>query len=546
MIESNLSLLSGDQSIVWDAPLKLRLLHEMGHPVVHLVHSADRFSRPKGGSTKAEVTSEAFQPDGNVNRWTATMEGAMFLGRMPLSPHLFKEAGVDFKRVAAVRGCSVAQVVEDLTTSDWLGLTLPQEGLVAHGVRVDAMLEVMTHLRRPLSSNLTQSIGDAQRREALGFFDTLFMHGAFRGQGLSLHEVSRQILTKVLSEWGVTIEMGSTVDAFHVSQGPSRFLEAYLRHEPEARAAYNLAIEGADEVMLPLTDGQLPFYAVVQNARGELIRCELDYESGDTLDDVLDRAARSGEVVSVLGKAMCLIIELRERSALVLPEHGSAYAAQASRFLKLFEEATGECIAQHPIVRLHLNALDALEDVDASIRLPPHLSEFFGQEWVEGRVVAKEWRGVVDRAQARVSALSGEPTVTLAQKLQREGRLGVIVPEQLSELDRALESYEREMRERASTAFAKVGIREEQVARKVAFAVERERLMRETDPDGLKVLRETARSLVDTRRAEALASALSATKLGYWNARPFSHWVMAVPGWYEGIRRRAQLVYDQG
>ena len=184
--------------------------------------------------------------------------------------------------------------------------------------------------------------------------------------------------------------------------------------------------------------------------------------------------------------------------------------------------------------------------MDASIRLPPHLSEFFGQEWVEGRVVAKEWRGVVDRAQARVSALSGEPTVTLAQKLQREGRLGVIVPEQLSELDRALESYEREMRERASTAFAKVGIREEQVARKVAFAVERERLMRETDPDGLKVLRETARSLVDTRRAEALASALSATKLGYWNARPFSHWVMAVPGWYEGIRRRAQLVYDQG
>lgn len=198
-------ILSGDQSVVWDAILKLMILQAMGKRVLHDVHTADYFSRPPAGNNNIIVTKETCNPDGNVARWTASLEGVPFLGRMPLTPELFTQAGVDFARVGTFNGDSLEKIVGRLTEADWLGMSAGPANRAAHGIPVSELLTEYPKLRKPLRDDIGSVVREDQRDEAIRAFDRVWRLAQFGGQ--SWADASLNVLRANLDYFGVNGEV---------------------------------------------------------------------------------------------------------------------------------------------------------------------------------------------------------------------------------------------------------------------------------------------------------------------------------------------------
>lgn len=551
------SLISGDQSFVWDAPLKLAVLAHRGMHVQHSVHTADLFSRPPKGADALALTHEAYLPDGNVTRWTASLEACTFLGRMPIHPSCFTSVGVDFERVASFRDSSLEETVRLTTKGDWQGVSLPQKHAdrVAHGLRVASIHAQVPVLRRDMRQSLQTSVvgmSDARLRH----FDRLFALGEH--QGGSWDEAALALTARHLDDHGVDrrfVALGCT--ALHSDGVYSSLFPIVLRYYDIAKACYNQAVAEGGEGMTPLAPGELPFYAIVEKS-GVLVRENFVHSAHTTDADSLIRSSfPDRKVVAIHGKAILLMMELRMRGGLIMSTKGSAYTPTAVRFSSLFTAELakrGVEIGLHPIHRLKFHALDALESVDATFHLPDHLQRFFGGEKVRARDFAHGWRGAVEAANQEVERLSGTDLSQVASTLLAMGRLGPHVVEDIkrlsgrrAEFDAVVKGAYEDLRQ-TNQSIGSLPKDEQKEARRVAKdRADAIRLQAEGvhEPEILRAETASLTAAVDARRALVLRDALAVREsLPYWNCRPFTFWVDAVPGWRESILDRSEIEID--
>lgn len=533
-------ILSGDQSVVWDAILKLVVLRAMGKEVFHDVHTADYFSRPPAGNDKVVVTKETYNPDGNVTRWTASHEGVPFLGRMPLAPESFTLAGVDFARVGSFNGDPLDRVVARLSEGDWLGMSCGPANRAAHGIPVVELLTEYPKLRKPLRDNITGAVREEDREEATRAFDRVWRLAQFAPQSWS--DASVGALRANLDHFGVNGEVELTT-SYHIRREPSRLFYLFVDNYTVAREAYNVAVRTDGEYIPALREGQLPFYAIVRQG-GHLIRVDLDYLAGETPQRLLTRVQEQyGEVHAVVGKAVPCLVEILMKGSMVLPEGGSVYWPKSARFARELEGRLGVSLGLQPMQILKLHALDALEDVTAEFRLPEYLRPAFGTEWISGVDFARAWRGVVDTGKDVIRQLSGKDLTQVVGTLVARGLLGGDAAELLTQLARQSESFARQSAELFAPTRDPGLTKDARNELTVLANKARGDLALRMEPSLFKAAELAVLAGIDAKRAWALRDQLAIVKsLPYWNQRPFTHWVLAVPGWLDAIKRRAELV----
>ncbi len=545
-------IISGDQSIFWDAPLKLALLAELapGRRVRHMVHTADLFSRHGNIRTAKETkqgpliaSPEVYNPDGNINRWSATCEGALFLGRMPLHPKELLSRGVDFARIANLLEVPIERVVHELTRGDWFGLSYPdQRRAIAHRVPMKDLLPGIGYLRKTLRTNLSETLSgipDANLAE----FDRLFsviepIHDVDTWGEASVLALERTLRhLKVPDTIGVSTTFGNLS-----STEPPRLLTLFVNRYDEFRRLYNETIESDDyETILALEDGQLPFAAIVDDD-GSLERIDLHRVPGDSVHAVLKRAARSGKLVGVIGKAIPNLIEMLLGVDLVLMEKGSGYAGQALAFAKKIAHHFGDR-KPHRLLRLRVHALDALADVEGTLLLPPYLREAFGGERILARDIANSWRAVRDASIERANALTGDDPETLLRVLSERGKIGPKGVSLIRELFVYQRAYDNAQRAIKGVPAESSGKKREKLSPETLARLDEERAR--FNPEIQRTLIRTAVANIDHERAKLLANELKiAEALEYWDCRPYSAWILSVPGWYDAVRRRAELVEE--
>lgn len=543
-------LISGDQNPFWDAPLKLLALARMGLRVVHHVHSADLFSRPGDQEQPFIVSNEAYRSDGNVNRWTATLEAAPFLGSMPLPPKLFTDSGVDLGRLQRFK--DEHGVVEQLTEGDWIGVSHQDPNRLAHDVPVRDLAEVMGAFRRPLFHNLGEWLEGPELTRAQSRLNDLFdlnRVGTTHGPETPLSEVARVQLRSFLNSYGVNgeVELSDSVAAFH-GHRPSAMMELFLADYETARSAYNAAARTGEDKRHTLGSGALPFYAVVRTHGGTLVRRDLAYEPGDSYNQVLERATQPGEEVgAVLGKAITLMADLRTMGDLVLVEGGSSYAHQSVAFLDAVSGNLPDGVCTNPIQRLHFHALDALENVDHSIRLPPYLARAFGHAEISGPDFAHNWRNVVEQAERAVAELSGHSS-HLIKHINTLRRLGLLTDttERLLLLHKQQKGAHKTAKQVCfRNVYAKGISKAEQTRRRDAALRQKDSLDASIGLSEIDAVHELILRSLEYRRAWALREQFQVIEsLRYWNKRPFTHWVVGLPGWLDAILKRAELRPD--
>ena len=518
-------LRTGDQNILWDAGLKARCLADMGHIVVHDVHTADVFSRPPQGACAVTVAPEAYLPDGRLSQWTASVESALFLGRMALPPNELTNRGVNLKRMATGIGLSVEKAVMQITEGEWFGVSLPQSDLVAHGVKIEQFKGAYAIFRKTIRDNFGQAL---LIKQTPPLFDALFDFAA--NPSFRLGVVAPRILREYLEKCGVTesrVQVTTSLEAYGECEDEKGILARFLSQYTYLRNVYNEAISQGQEAIAVLKEGDLPFYAVVRKyATNELVRVPLEYQSGDTVHRLRTRIALQGEVVAILGKAIPIILTILRSGPCVIPEKGSPYIPQALAFAK---SVGGEFKALHEMHTLQVNALDALADVDGRVVLPEYLQRVWGTGPVTVREIGMHWREMSEQAQRRAEQLSGQLEDVIPVLID-EGYVGSDIAAQARSVLARVADYNSKMGEVFRTL-----PKDQQQSRK-------DELDREYQPKVLLRVAEVFSGQFERIRAEALRDMIGIFRsLAYWNCRPFATWVDALPGWYEAIRARATL-----
>jgi hypothetical protein len=520
-------IISGDQSILWDTLLKLKLLTEMGHSVEHVVHTGDLFSRPPRGSDRPLVTKESYLPNGNVNRWTACIEATPFLGKMAVPVDCLRnEYNLDLEAVLrgqSKKGMDAEKVICRLTCGDWIGLSHPNENLVAYGIEMSELLPTYQKLRKPLRRNALESLGQG----GVEAFDNIFQLTNY--PTVTWSEATESHLTGLLDRYNVSdVSVTNSVKMFGLDECYSKnsLLWWFVTYYDQARKAYNASANGDGGCLRQLEEGELPYYAVVRCEDGSVVRHDLSCQPNDTLAQVIENVSRHGEVLAVLGKALLLLLDLRMRSSLILPEMGSPYSEQSYRFMKLFTEAIGKEFNLNPVYRLRINALDALACVEQEIALPEYLHDSFGTDRISGEELADSWSGVAEMAKHEAGMIANPPKgrVALRRFLSDDDLLGDVL---INCLDALLVDK---------------GLYDEQMAEHHADPEKVEIFRKLHDPNGLKVPLQALNDLIVVRITERVCACLQVCdSLRYWNCRPFSHWVLGLPGWYEGIREAVEV-----
>jgi len=169
-------------------------------------------------------------------------------------------------------------------------------------------------------------------------------------------------------------------------------------------------------------------------------------------------------------------------------------------------------------------------------------------KFIKGSDFADSWRSVVKVSSNLVTDLSVLPKESdqLRDFVVRHGFLTSSLADQLTLINQSLSGLNQSIgmiRDEAALAYSG---RREDVAKRSAFVLQQKKeLFQKFDPDGLRYVRDSLMNLVATRHAEKVRGALAVLSLNYWNCRPFSTWIFAVPGWYESILDSCELAREE-
>lgn len=394
------TLLSGDQALWWDAPLKLKALQSRGIGVVHEIHSVDQFSRSVVPVVGPSVLREYALPNGQKSFWSSSMKTSLFLGRVLVGQDEV-EPYVSLKRLAQGLGVGLEKVSEDFFSADTFGVVVPNGERIIQGVGFDELQSRFKHLRGIVHQNLKETIIDFPID--VGKWNHLFGITRYIPPKSSLDVSMGRLWESALRHFidageDSGVEVTTSFDNFSKLFKPAEGLLAIFRKDyVRVAELYNRAAANIGMAMLDVSKGELPYFFVEKDkwSQYDWVRKTAFLPDGEKLDEA---------GVVVIPKAIPLLIEILTRRPTVMPDHGSVYSSASAQFLKDLK-SIGHVFNCHRVWRVRFSALDRLANTNIKFRLPEYLRRYFGAEIISGLEFAREWRNAADRSQEMLESM---------------------------------------------------------------------------------------------------------------------------------------------
>ncbi len=247
----------------------------------------------------------------------------------------------------------------------------------------------------------------------------------------TLSDLYRDLIPKtwalVGGQGACNLETTASLDLFRFNSQTARaprfgFVDLFLNPATReiARRAYDDAVRGSGIYTLDgFGEGALPFDVVIKGkGRGTLrlfegkviVETEPPVEICENCDpDSVERLAallegHFGSEICLVGKAVALISMLSAEYIFVFHEKASSYTVRTQK-MNATLRAAGLELPLHPMLRLKYATWDALSEVEADFRLPPHLETAFGASKISAREFATIWQEVAQSCDARRARL---------------------------------------------------------------------------------------------------------------------------------------------
>jgi len=464
-------LLALGQTIFWDEPMKLALLHwlptiDPTRRVLFGVHDTDYFARmrtrrlPQGAQVVGEFALLPHNDGTTRALWSAAGEIAQLFGSETVPTlKMFARYGGQVARVA--ESCSEGQgVFIDALTEAWGWRGLASRDPAPRPVCEAPLSAVAPALDTLLEFGLDgscQMLDDADARaracEWAWAMRQRIQHYAAARPNDSLADLYVALYPELLeSLYGGalpnTVGVTRTTELLRFNTrtaGLPRFALVDAFVNPATRRAcedaYNASV--ADSPIYTLDEfgeGALPFdllipqvgrgtlllterYLVVLTPEPQIVRLPAPVGDVHALAQVVE--SRWGDGCVLVGKAITLVPMLAHEFVFVFNERGSPYLTRTARFLAQLH-ASGVAVRVHPILRLQYPTWDALGAARCvNLRLPSHLARAFSEPTLCSDVFALRWRTVVAEQQHLLAQLARvhRPRDLMTLLAEREGDL---------------------------------------------------------------------------------------------------------------------------
>lgn len=464
------SLLALGQTIFWDEPMKLALLHALrevdpDRKLCFGVHDTDYFARLHARllPRNAQVFDGGYallpHNDGTTRSlWSAAGEIAQLFGSETVpTKRMFAQYGGNIERVA--RSCAEGRhVFIDQLTEAW-----GWRGLVAREPTPRPVCEITLREIAPALDALLEFgldgtgalLDDAETRaHACDWAWRIRQRVRQIAQSqpdASLADLYAQLYPELLQAlYGgallETVGFTRTTELLRFNTRTAQlprfeFVNTFLNpaYRRACEDAYNAAV--ADTPIYPLHEfgeGALPFdllipklgrgtilltprYLCVLTREPQIVRLTEPITDVQGLAQVIEQ--HWGARCTLVGKALTLITMLAREFVFVFNERGSPYLRFTTRMHQQLRES-GVPFRVNPILRLSYPTWDVLAQASCvALRLPEHLAYAFGEPTVCSDEFAKRWRYVVAEQRALLERLSQmrRPRALMQLLAEREG-----------------------------------------------------------------------------------------------------------------------------
>ncbi len=416
---------------LWDVVPKIQALVAAGKPVRHFVEDVDAAFTAVGASVddpNLRLARERYYTGGEAD-WGAALFYSEFLGRLPVDIRRWEPiTGMKTKALARQLSRSVDDLYDEFSPGDnWQLIGSSYAGDRRHHRTIADLSvaevgpfvrEIFAKARADMKRAFPARV--SQERLANWFaaeqdrLERLLNQSAECG----LAELYRRWLTETVPG-SVTVDLMSNLLAVGADPARLALVEIFLRDYDLACGLYNEAMIETDVGLRPLRtdEGELPFFAAfARDGREVRTAVHLDGNQlrvGDRTFALADdhslptEALRRAGVRSLVAKAALLVIQVRlgpGGDALALPYRGSLYTPAVHRLTSKLRQNNLLPAALKPLMRVRFRLLDRMRSIDTSIRLPKHLTPYFGQEELPARVFAEGYASLADEATGRLEA----------------------------------------------------------------------------------------------------------------------------------------------
>ncbi|HEY3299036.1 MAG TPA: hypothetical protein VGK34_10305 [Armatimonadota bacterium] len=438
-------LLALGQTIFWDEPMKAvlrRLLDEQYPEAVMAVgiHDADYFSRIPANLDLPEGWMLLPHNDGSTrDLWVATGEISTLFGSETVpSRDLLTSFGAQVDKIGRDYQGGREALIETVTEAwGWRGLVHRDSTTeVSCCVPLKDVLPSLLDLLRWGFDHTIDSLAEPvqaelARREAKVLLREVEKYAEGHPDASiaqAFLDILPRIYGRLLGYQPANLELTRITELFNFNRataGEPRFklLGAFL--DPATRVicqeAYDASIEGSDINTLDrFCEGAIPFDLVIPGTgRGTI--CLLDDRISIDLDEpveirvekmptTLDEFAsiiedRFGDGISLVGKALTLVLMMTSEFIFVLNEQGSSYVPYCEKMAGIIR-AHGLDFSFFPILRIGYQTWDSLSACDAVFSLPGHLANAFQQSEMTSSEFADSWRSAVGVQQKLLDCLA--------------------------------------------------------------------------------------------------------------------------------------------
>lgn len=448
-------LLALGQTVFWDEPLKaiLPILSEEAGNKVSLVagvHDTDYFAKLPGGVQSNKPFDALPKNDGSTRDfWSAAGEfSALFGSETPVTRETLAGAGVSLDRIT--RGDPAAL---DAATEAWGWRGIASADPVARVTSEVPIHQAFEEIRATYAWAIELSRQGLENQDTatddiVDQLNTILCDARDGCPGQTLAEFYECMLPRLhlivtgrpspaeITRTGKLLRFDPTTAGL----ARFRFVDLFIRPDTAeiAKKAYDDSVRHTEVYTLDrFGTGAIPFDLVIpKEGRGTIrltskmlvvmtpepkfVKLEKPIESIHDLAAVTEQAF--GRCVLV-GKAITLIAMLAAEFVFAFHEGASMYVSHTRKLLKEME-AAGAAVIAHPILRISLGALDALETTNRWFRLPESLRSPFGADVVSAATLACSWRCVREQQLTHLDKLSKARNVSMLLDCLQEIRGG--------------------------------------------------------------------------------------------------------------------------